>query len=273
MRYVVYINISSFLIMSYAAVNRYSQICKMVYANLSESVNQAIYILSSPDGRDDSIEYGMRKAKNFTLKLSVRRVAKDIVSLTETTIPERSYNFEGTADGMGNQVHAMRGSMNPERFSIAGSTAGGAATLTGTMEGRAVNIGGTTTDTINLEIKGEGKIQEANVRSVTTTKDQNIVYGVVAYAIVYWPEMVGERTEQNVPRLCDLPTTIDDLYNPSQNIIMEGLVNTDGDVVVDFSELSRNMYSGDMILLLLKYYGARDVINVVGTVKYVMSYC
>lgn len=97
--------------------------------------------------------------------------------------------------------------------------------------------------------------------------------GAVGFALVYWPEVYTGAPTTFVPTLAPSPEPGNavSLYEPNQNVVMQGIWSLNESSYRGFTRLSRNLNSGDTLMLVLRYYGEGDF-EVLATVKFAIGY-
>lgn len=99
---------------------------------------------------------------------------------------------------------------------------------------------------------------------------------VLGYALVYVPQ--SSATATYTGQLADFPVSTGagavSLYEPNQNVIMQGVGNVSLGTIRNFTKLARNLNSGDNIYLLIRLYTpwqsgtGKWEVNIYGTVKF-----
>lgn len=101
---------------------------------------------------------------------------------------------------------------------------------------------------------------------------------IVEFALVYWPQVYATAPQTFVPTLADLPASGNavSLFEPNQNVIMQGIWTLSESSYRGFTRLARNLNSGDTLVLIMKYVGdaipASTTINIAGTIKFAIGY-
>lgn len=100
--------------------------------------------------------------------------------------------------------------------------------------------------------------------------------GLVAFALVYWPELYSTAPQNFAPTISNLPGVGQavSMYEPNQNVIMQGVWSLGESSYRQFSSLARNLNSGDTLMLILKSLGTlpETGLPVVGSVKFAIGY-
>lgn len=101
---------------------------------------------------------------------------------------------------------------------------------------------------------------------------------IVEFALVYWPQVYANAPTTYIPTLSDLPASGNavSMYEPNQNVIMQGIWTLSESSYRGFSRLARNLNSGDTLMIIMKYVGdpipANTTINIAGTIKFAIGY-